>query len=320
MTAAPGPVGIANPARVAASAAIRWTPAPLADVTKTRQSGRRLNAMTVDVEDYFQVEAFANVIDRGDWDRMPRRVERNTDRLLELFETAGIKATFFVLGWVATRHEPLVRRIVAAGHELASHGSDHLRADRQSPEQFRADVRKAKRVLEDIGGVPVRGYRAATFSIGRSNWWAFEVLSEEGYAYSSSIYPIAHDLYGMPDAPRTPFFPTGSGFVEIPLTTLRAFRRNFPFGGGGYFRLFPYPVFRLGISRINGHDRIPCVFYCHPWEIDPDQPRQARAPWKSRLRHYLNLGRMERRLARLARDFAWGRMDEVFLDAPSLSK
>ncbi|HUK08056.1 MAG TPA: XrtA system polysaccharide deacetylase [Stellaceae bacterium] len=274
---------------------------------------RTLNAMTVDVEDYFQVEAFAKVVSRDRWETMPRRVEENTDRLLALFADHGVKATFFVLGWIATRHRPLIQRIVAGGHELASHGFSHLRADRQSREEFRSDVRDTRRLLEDVGGVPVIGYRAATFSIGRGNWWAYDVLSEEGYDYSSSVFPIVHDLYGVPDAPREPFRPTGAPILEIPLTTVRLFGRNLPCSGGGYFRLLPYGISRRGFARVIERERRPCIFYCHPWEIDPAQPRQTAAPLKSRLRHYLNLGKMERRIARLLRDFAWGRMDEAFL-------
>lgn len=276
--------------------------------------GRVLNAMTVDVEDYFQVEAFAKVIARDAWEAQPRRVEANTDRLLQLFADADIRATFFVLGWVAERHPSLVSRIVAGGHELASHGLQHLRADSQAPAEFRADVRRSKALLEELGGVRVNGYRAATFSIGRANWWAFDVLAEEGYAYSSSVYPVAHDLYGVPDAPRAPFHPTKSSFTEVPLTTLRIAGKNLPCSGGGYFRLLPYAVSRGAFAHIVDQERRACVFYCHPWEIDPDQPRQTQAPLKSRLRHYLNLRRMEPRIRRLLRDFAWGRMDEAFPD------
>lgn len=270
------------------------------------------HAMTVDVEDWFQVQAFFGTIDRKDWDRLPRRVERNTDRVLELFGEAGVKGTFFTLGWVAERHPELVRRIVAAGHELASHGVAHFRADEQSPETFREDVRRSKRVLEDIGGGPVAGYRAASFSIGATNLWAFDVLAEEGYSYSSSVYPVKHDLYGAPDAPRFPYRPiAGSWFREYPITTIRIAGRNLPCGGGGYFRLLPYGLVRFALRRGVEAERRPVVFYFHPWEIDPGQPRQARAPLKSRLRHYTNLSRVEGKLTRLLREFAWDRMDRV---------
>ena len=274
---------------------------------------RSLNAMTVDVEDYFQVEAFAKVVSPDAWEAMPRRVEENTDRLLALFADAEVRATFFVLGWIAARHPSLIKRIVEAGHEVASHGFNHVRADQQAPDDFRSDVRDTRRLLEDIAGVSVIGYRAATFSIGRSNWWVYDVLAEEGYVYSSSLFPISHDLYGVPDAPREPFHPIASSFVEVPLTTVRLLGRNLPCSGGGYFRLLPYAMSRWGFRHVIEREKRPCVFYCHPWEVDPAQPRQSKAPLKSRVRHYVNLSKMERRIKRLLRDFAWGRMDEVFL-------
>ena len=275
------------------------------------------NAMTVDVEDYFQVQAFAGCIDRAAWHDFTPRVEANVERILEQFAATGVSATFFTLGWIAERHKPMVRRIVEAGHELASHGYDHTRADTQEPERFRADVRHTRTLLEDIGGVAVRGYRAATFSIGARNPWAFRVLEEEGYAYSSSVNPIRHDLYGMPDAPRAPFRPDGGALWEIPMTTLRAFGRNWPCSGGGYFRLLPYTAFRQALALVNR--RQPGIFYFHPWEVDPHQPRVADCGWKSRFRHYTNLSRMTARLDRLLGDFAWDRMDRVFADATSTS-
>jgi polysaccharide deacetylase family protein (PEP-CTERM system associated) len=273
---------------------------------------RVTNAMTVDVEDYFQVQAFAHRVDRADWDGFPRRVEGNVDRILDQFDRAGINATFFTLGWIAERHPAMVRRIVERGHELASHGWDHTRADNQEPEAFRQDVRRTRATLEDIGGVAVTGYRAATFSIGARNQWAFGVLRDEGYRYSSSINPIAHDLYGMPDAPRTPFQPMGDGFWEFPMTTVRAFGRNWPCSGGGYFRLLPNPVYRTGLARVNRIEGRPGIFYFHPWEIDPGQPRIAGAGWKSRLRHYTNLSRMAPALDQILHRFAWDRVDRVF--------
>jgi len=269
------------------------------------------NAMTIDVEDYFHVEAFSSTIDRKDWDRLPQRVERNTNRILDILAASSAQATFFVLGWIAQRHPALVRRILADGHELASHGSDHMRVDRLSPEAFRADVRQSKRVLEDAGGVLVRGYRAPTFSISRDSSWAHAVLLEEGYRYSSSVYPLKHDLYGSPGAPRTPFAPV-LGLVEVPLTTARIFRIDLPASGGGYFRLFPYRLTRWLIDQANRSNG-PAVFYLHPWEVDLDQPRQHQAPFLSRLRHYLNLSRTEQRLRRLLGDFRWARMDRIFL-------
>ena len=276
------------------------------------------HALTIDVEDYFHVEAFAGVIDRGEWEVQPRRVARNTDRLLDILDEAGVTATFFTLGWVAQRHPELVRRIVAAGHELASHGSDHIPADRQSPDEFRQDVRRSKALLEDLSGVRVIGYRAPTFSVGSRSRWVHAILAEEGFRYSSSVYPIAHDLYGEPDAPRRPFCPL-PGFVEIPLTTMRLFGRNLPTAGGGYFRLLPYRLSRGALRKAGRELHTPCVFYLHPWEIDPGQPRQTQAPRLSRFRHYLNLGRTEQRLRRLLRDFDWARMDRTFLDEAASS-
>ncbi|HZS84714.1 MAG TPA: XrtA system polysaccharide deacetylase [Stellaceae bacterium] len=273
------------------------------------------NAMTVDVEDYFQVQALSAVVSRAEWDRLPSRVEGNTDRVLDLFAEHRISATFFTLGWVAERHPRLIRRIVAAGHELASHGCAHWRADEQSPADFRADVRRSKDLLEQAGGVAVKGYRAASFSIGAGNSWAFAVLAEEGYAYSSSVYPVRHDIYGMPEAPRFPYRPIKQrGFREFPITTMRLLGRNWPCGGGGYFRLLPYALSQAAIKTVHRADRRPCIFYFHPWEIDPGQPVRRGLPLKSRFRHYTNLGRMEGKLRRLLRGFAWDRMDRV-LDA-----
>jgi polysaccharide deacetylase family protein (PEP-CTERM system associated) len=273
-----------------------------------------INAMTVDVEDYFQVQAFAHVVSRDTWDGFASRVEANTDRILAQFAAAGVHATFFTLGWVAERHPTLVHRIVAAGHELASHGWDHTRADSQDPATFLADVSRTRKLLEDIGGVAVTGYRAATFSIGARNLWAFSVLERAGYCYSSSINPIAHDLYGMPDAPRVPFQPEGGALWEIPMTTVRAFGRNFPCSGGGYFRLLPDQLYRAGLGRVNRREQRPGIFYFHPWEVDPGQPRIAGCGWKSRIRHYTNLSRMGPRLDRLLRDYRWDRMDRVYAD------
>ncbi|MDX1655223.1 MAG: DUF3473 domain-containing protein [Candidatus Competibacteraceae bacterium] len=274
-----------------------------------------VNAMTVDVEDYFQVSAFEPYIPRRDWERIPRRVGDNTHRILDLFAQHGIKATFFTLGWVAERHPDLVRRMVAEGHELASHGYEHRRATEQSPRAFGADISRTKALLEDLGGVEVRGYRAASYSIGADNLWALEALERAGYRYSSSIYPIRHDLYGMPEAPRFAFYPQQAPrLLEVPVTTLFLAGRKLPCGGGGYFRLLPYGLSRWAMGRVNRHDRQACVFYFHPWEIDPAQPRQPGLDTKTRFRHYLNLGRMEGRLSRLLRDFRWDRMDRIFLE------
>ncbi len=269
------------------------------------------NALTIDVEDYFQVSAMAPHIRRDAWDQWPCRVERNVDRLLQMLAEQRAQATFFTLGWVAERYPQMVRRIVEQGHELASHGSAHLRASEQTPEQFMADVADAKRLLEDIGGTEVKGYRAPSFSIGHGNLWAFDVLQQAGYRYSSSVYPVKHDHYGMPDAPRFPY-PAREGLLEIPITTVRAFGRNLPAGGGGYFRLAPYGLSRWAIRRFNQAESRPAMFYLHPWEIDPDQPRVPGTTWKTRLRHYINLRRTEPRLKALLRDFQWGRVDQVF--------
>lgn len=274
---------------------------------------RTVNAMTVDVEDYFQVSAFERHIERKDWEALECRVERNTDRVLDLFGAHGVRATFFMLGWVAERYPRLVRRIVDEGHELASYGYAHVRVTEQTPDEFRADVTRTRSLLEDMSGKPVRGYRAASYSIGAGNLWALDVLAEAGYRYSSSVYPIRHDLYGMPEAPRFAFEHGKHRLLEIPVTTVELFRQKLPCGGGGYFRLLPYDVSRWALRRVNERDGQPCVFYFHPWEIDPDQPRQRQARLKSRLRHYLNLKRMAPRLERLLTDFRWDRMDRIFL-------
>jgi len=273
------------------------------------------NAMTVDVEDYFQVSAFESHIKREDWDNLPCRVEANTNRILDLFDEAGIKATFFVLGWVAERYPELVRRIVKENHELASHGYDHVRVVTQQPAEFYADITKTKTLLEDIGGVEVKGYRAASYSIGKTNLWAFSELESAGYQYSSSIYPIKHDLYGMPDAPRFKYYPNGqTGILEIPVSTLKILGQTLPCGGGGFFRFYPYGVSRWALKRMNNLEGQSGMFYFHPWEIDFDQPRQQGLGLKTRFRHYLNLHKMEQRLIQLLQDFSWGRMDEVFFE------
>ena len=277
-----------------------------------------INAMTVDVEDYFQVSAFESTIDRSQWDALPHRVEQNTQRILDLFDQHGVKATFFTLGWVAERYPQLVKRIVNDGHELASHGYKHTRVTEQTPEQFRQDLRLSRQILEDIGGQSVIGYRAASYSIGAKNLWALEVLEDEGYQYSSSIYPVKHDLYGMPGAPRFAFYPDNAPkLLEIPITTLNILERNFPCGGGGFFRLYPYQVSKWAYRYINNKEQQSGIFYFHPWEIDPEQPRQQNLSFKSRFRHYLNLDRMQNRLDSLLTDFAWDTMQNVFLTKPT---
>jgi polysaccharide deacetylase family protein (PEP-CTERM system associated) len=272
------------------------------------------NAMSIDVEDYFQVSAFAPHIRREDWDSLPCRIERNVDLILGLLDEADARATFFTLGWIAERYPQVVRRIVDNGHELASHGYGHQRANELTPAQFRDDIGRAKRILEDIGGVAVRGYRAPSFSISRRNWWAVEELEQAGYAYSSSIYPVRHDHYGMPDAPRFPHRPNGAGgILELPPTTLPLWGRNLPAAGGGWFRLLPYGVSRWMLRRVNTQEQAPCMFYFHPWEVDAEQPRQRGISAKTRFRHYVNLQRMPGRLRRLLDDFEWDRVDRVFL-------
>ena len=272
------------------------------------------NAMTCDVEDYFQVSAFAPHISRDSWPSLSCRVEANIDRILALMDEGQVKGTFFTLGWIAERYPAMVKRIVDSGHELASHGYAHLRASDQSAEEFLDDITRSKALLEDIGGQKVLGYRAPSFSIGSRNLWALDSLLQAGYRYSSSIYPIAHDHYGMPDASRFAFYPNGKdGLLEVPITTLRFMQKNLPAGGGGYFRLFPYAVSRWFLQRVNNDDKQPGIFYFHPWELDPGQPRQQNIGMKTRFRHYVNLGRMEGRIKALTRDFRWGRMDEIFL-------
>ena len=270
--------------------------------------------MSVDVEDYFQVSAMEPRISRAMWDDFPCRVTDNVARILDLFDRHRVRATFFTLGWVAERYPAMLRRIVGAGHELASHGMTHVRISAQSRDEFRADVRQAKALLEDVAGVAVRGYRAASFSLGRDTLWAHEILAEEGYAYSSSVYPIRHDHYGIPDAPRGAYRPLAdTGFLEIPIATLELFGQRLPCGGGGYFRLLPYRWSRWALARVNRRDRRPAVFYFHPWEIDPAQPRVDGLSARTRFRHYTNLARMEGRLDRLLAAFSWDRLDAIYL-------
>jgi polysaccharide deacetylase family protein (PEP-CTERM system associated) len=272
------------------------------------------NAMTVDVEDYFHVTAFANTVDRSRWNELEYRAVRNTERVLELFDASRIKATFFVLGWVAKRSPDLVKKIQSAGHEIACHGMSHQLVYKQTPEVFHQETRDAKQLLEDITGTKVRGYRAASYSIIKSSLWALDILESLGFEYDSSIFPVRHDIYGMRHAPRTPFNPGVGKLLEVPLTTVEVMGNRLPCGGGGYFRIFPYALFKMGLRRVNEVDGLPGIFYFHPWEIDPGQPRLP-AGWKSRFRHYYNLQHTEARLQQLLKDFSWGRMDEVFLSA-----
>ena len=275
------------------------------------QTTKVTNALTIDVEDYFQVSAFVPHIPRSEWPIRECRVERNVDRILGMLDQHGTKATFFTLGWIAERYPELIRRIVSEGHELASHGYGHERASEQTEAAFFSDINLAKLLLEDLAGQEVKGYRAPSFSIGQTNLWAFDCLERAGYRYSSSIYPIRHDHYGMPDAPRHAH--TIGGLLEIPATTLRFLNRNWPASGGGYFRLMPYGLSCWMLRRVNHVDGLPAVFYFHPWEIDTDQPRIPGISAKTRFRHYVNIHRMEARLHRLIGDFHWGRMDHLFL-------
>jgi len=273
-------------------------------------SARIVNGLSVDVEDWFQVGAFEGVIDRNSWDSLGSRVEDNCLAILDMFARADVKATFFTLGWVAQRHGALMRRIVDAGHELASHGWDHERVFRFDKDSFSRDLDRSRKTLEDASGQRITGYRAPSFSIDQRTPWAYMALHEQGFEYSSSVAPIVHDHYGWREAPRFAFKPLPwSGLVEIPVTTAHFAGRRLAAGGGGFFRVLPYGFSRWAIRQVNREDRRPSVFYFHPWEIDPDQPRVANAPMRSRVRHYTNLSVMAEKLEQLIREFAWGRMD-----------
>lgn len=270
------------------------------------------NALSVDVEDWFQVGAFERTIRRADWDGLAHRVERNTDAVLALFDEAGVKGTFFTLGWVAERYPALIRRIAEAGHEVASHGYDHQRVFTFAPEAWRNDLKKARHLIEDACSQAVTGYRAPSFSIDARTPWAHPILAEEGYAYSSSVAPVRHDHYGWPEAPRFAWRPVaGRPMIELPVTTARFAGRTLAAGGGGFFRLLPYAFSRWAIRQVNDEAGRSAIIYFHPWEIDPDQPRVADAPLRSKLRHYSNLSAMAGKLRRLAGDFAWGRVDAL---------
>lgn len=270
-----------------------------------------LNALTVDVEDYFQVAAFDECISGEQWESMPQRAALNTRRLLDLFDAQGAKATFFVLGWIAERFPDLVREIDARGHEVASHGYSHAKATTQTAEEFYQDVLKARLLLESIVGKPVIGYRAPSFSIGKSNEWAFAKLKDAGYLYTSSTYPVVHDHYGTPDWPQQPYL-RDEGILEIPMPVLNKWSMQLPIAGGGYFRLLPYFVSRFFIDQFLQTATHPYMFYFHPWEIDPAQPRIEQAPAKSKFRHYVNLQRMEGKVGALLRDYRWQSVANVY--------
>jgi polysaccharide deacetylase family protein (PEP-CTERM system associated) len=276
-------------------------------------AGEHRHALTCDVEDWFQVSAFEPLIPKESWFDRECRIPRNVDRVLELFDAAGVKGTFFTLGWVAEHYPQVVRRIAESGHEVASHGMRHVRVRSQSADEFREDIVRAKGLLEDVSGTAVRGYRAASWSIDKSTPWAHDVMAEAGYEYSSSIFPIAHDHYGLPDAPTAPFYVKPSGILEIPASTARVLGRNLPAAGGGWFRLLPLALSLVLIRRLTRETGVPAVFYFHPWELDPGQPRMTGISLKTRFRHYVNLRCFEARLARLLGELEWDRMDEIYL-------
>ncbi|BDT68815.1 hypothetical protein os1_30020 [Comamonadaceae bacterium OS-1] len=269
------------------------------------------NAFTIDVEDYFQVSAFSPYIERSDWDLHECRIEKNIEKIIGILDNSGTKATFFTLGWIAERFPQMVRRITQEGHELASRGYGHERASDLSEKDFLLDIQSSKKILEDISGVGIKGYRAPSFSVTENNLWVFDCLLSSGYKYSSSIYPIKHDHYGMPDSPRFSYS-VREGLIEIPITTFRLFGRNFPSSGGGYFRLLPYSLSKLMIGRVLSADKQSAIFYFHPWEIDVDQPRIKDINIKTKFRHYVNIKGMEKKLVRLLSDFKWDRVDKVF--------
>ncbi|WP_456371457.1 XrtA system polysaccharide deacetylase [Thermodesulfatator atlanticus] len=268
------------------------------------------NALSIDVEEYFQVVAFSSVIAQEDWDKMPSRVEKPTLLILEMLAERGIKATFFCLGWVAKKHPSLIRQIATKGHEIASHGVSHRPIYALSPQEFRKEAVESKKILEDLSGKEVKGFRASTYSITPKTTWALEMLAEAGYAYDSSIFPIHHDLYGFPQAPRYPFVFREYGLIEFPISTANLGKINIPVAGGGYFRLFPYTLTRYFLNKINQKENRPFVFYAHPWEFDPAQPR-IKAPLKSRFRHYLNLSKTRKRFEKLLTDFSFASLEEV---------
>lgn len=272
-----------------------------------------INAISIDVEDYFQVAALAKVAARDKWETMPSRVEANTHRILKIFADNNIKCTFFILGWVADRYPQLVKDIDQAGHEVASHGYSHQLIYKQTPQEFQQETIRSKELLQDLVQKPVLGYRAASYSITRRNLWALDILAEAGFQYDSSIFPVRHDNYGIPDAPREPHVlttPAGHKLVEYPPSTYKVFNYHLPVAGGGYFRLYPYSFTRFVYKRLNAQ-QTPVVFYLHPWEVDPEQPRFDGASWLSRFRHYNNLDRCEARLVQLLNDFEFATIETV---------
>jgi polysaccharide deacetylase family protein (PEP-CTERM system associated) len=281
-----------------------------------------LNALTVDVEEHFQVSAFAGTVCRDDWEAIPSRVEANTARVLDLLDEAGVVGTFFVLGWIGERYPGLVRRIADRGHEVASHGYSHTLVYEQSPPAFREETLRSRKLLEDVSGQPVVGYRAASFSIGRRNLWALDILAEAGFLYDSSIFPVVHDRYGMPGAPRRIHrldTPSGATLVEVPPSCLGWRGLTLPVCGGGYLRIYPLALTRWSVSRLNDRESMPAIVYIHPWELDPEQPR-VRAPWPSRFRHYTGLRSTAPKLRELMSRFRFGPLREIVEREPSLHR
>lgn len=282
-----------------------------ASTEKTNKTSRVVNAMTIDVEDFFQVSAFEPHVGRYAWDSMPNRINVGMEKILQHLDQNGVSATFFILGWVAEKYPELVIKLAEAGHEIASHGWWHQRVSSLTPEQFAADVRSSKKRLEDVSGVEVKGYRAPSYSINNITPWAHDVLAAEGYLYSSSIAPIKHDHYGVPDSPRFAHRRGGESLLEVPVSTTVVGKRNIACGGGGWFRLFPYELSRHWIRQINEQEQQPVVFYSHPWEFDPQQPRQDGLNLRTKFRHYFNLDKTEARFSYLLRDFNWSRLDRI---------
>lgn len=265
-----------------------------------------INYLTIDVEDYFQVAAFEKVIQPSQWNSYPSRVERNTKKILEIFGTYKVKATFFIVGWTAEQYPSMVKEIASHGHQIACHSYRHQKIYHQTLEEFRQDTKKAKNILEDITGQPIIGYRAPTYSITKKSLWALDILEELGFKWDSSIFPILHDNYGIPDAPRFTYKLPNHDLIEYPITTALIFGRKIPVAGGGYFRILPYWFTRMALKKINQQEKQPVIFYLHPWEVDPNQPKIDHAGWKSRFRHYHNLGRTEERLHYLLQEFQFG--------------
>ena len=266
-------------------------------------TNKPVNYLTIDVEDYFQVAAFEKVIQPATWENYPSRVEQNTTRILDLLNTYGVKGTFFIVGWTAERFPGLVKEIVTRGHEIGCHSYQHQKIYNQTPEEFRQDTQKAKDILEQASGQPVVGYRAPTYSITKKSLWAFDILQELGFKWDSSIFPIRHDNYGIPDAPRFAYKMPNHNLIEYPISTALLWGRKIPVAGGGYFRILPYWFTRMALKKINQQEKQPFIFYLHPWEVDLGQPKVSHAGWKSRFRHYHNLGKTEERLHCLLKEF-----------------